>query len=81
MVEKASSKRPRRASGSTAARLSASGSKDESRSSQDAEVAPEQVNDAELQQVCCRSLEPRSARFAGVSDGSPSACPRNKGAS
>ena len=31
-------------------------------------MALEQVNDAELQQVCCTSLEPRSARSAGVSD-------------
>ena len=37
---------------STAARSNASGSKDESRSSRDAEMTPEQVNDAELQQVC-----------------------------
>eukprot|EP00966_Prymnesium_polylepis_P123652 2859118-Prymnesium_polylepis.1 len=31
-------------------------------------MAPEQANDAELQQVCCTSLGPRSARSAGVSD-------------
>eukprot|EP00966_Prymnesium_polylepis_P068071 1582249-Prymnesium_polylepis.1 len=38
---------------STAARSNASGSKDESRSSRDAEMTPEQVNDAEPRAAFC----------------------------